>query len=313
MRYKFYLFFLSFLPVFDELPNYNLLEDSYQDCIPLSFEENLMNKKRCDLYTKRFKFYTQSVSEEYLKSFPKVKFYVSFWAINQNDGTSDNRFTKRKARESIRLLNKSFKGMNVRFKLKNFKNIDDSDYYWTSLSKFYSLAKQSSQYVDTLSINVYVPYKFTNFKNGLRGAQVNKRSVAVNSNEYNTGILVHEIGHIFDLKHTHKSFNGTNCERVTRIANDENYNADCAGDYVIDTGAMRELNNKTQFISEDCNYMADHKDCEGTPYQLGDDEIRNFMSYTLQHCRDRFTTGQSIKVREFIANDPFEVVKTFIK
>jgi hypothetical protein len=174
------------------------------------------------------------------------------------------------------------------------------------------LARKDNISVDTSAINVYVPYKFTNFKNGLRGAQVNNRSIAVNSNEYDTGILVHEIGHIFDLKHTHHAFKSKRCERVTRDPNDENYNANCAGDQVTDTGAMRELNNKTQFISEDCNYMANHKDCDGTPYQLGDAEIKNFMSYTLQHCRDRFTIGQSVRVREYIKNDPQGVVKSFM-
>jgi hypothetical protein len=285
----------------------------YPDCVELDMYSSVedLYQQTCDPYDKQRPFYSKSSSSEYLNTFEKVRFNVSIWAINKDDGTSENPITKKKAKEAIKVLNDKFESFNISFKLKQYKAINDSTYYWTSLSKFSSLPRNAPMYVDTTSINIYLPYRFTNFKNNLRGAQVSSRSIAINSFEYNTGILVHEIGHIFDLKHTHRAFKGKNCERVTRDENSQDYNAHCAGDFVTDTGAMRELNNNTRYISQDCNYMGGLKDCDGNAYELGDKEIKNFMSYTLQHCRELFTTGQAIRAREYIENDPLGIVKSF--
>jgi hypothetical protein len=283
------------------------------DCIPLQkeAEDNEVNRI-CDPYDSRMPFYTKSTSEVYLNSFPEVTINLSYWVVNRKDGTSENPIDSLKIQESVEVLNKAYEPLKIRFKLKAYNSINDSLLYWTNFSKFSSIARKEAEYVDTLAINIYLPYRFTNFNNNLRGAQVSSRAIAINSFEYNTGILVHEIGHVFDLKHTHRAFKGKNCERVTRDSNNSNYNADCSGDFVTDTGAMRELNNNTTYISVDCNYMGQLTDCDGTPYQMGDAEIRNFMSYTLQHCRDRFTIGQMIRVREYLKNDPQGVVGSYI-
>jgi len=287
------------------------LNDMSYDCIPLQQNVGEDDKdRRCDPFDKQRPFYTKSTSEAYLNSFPELSINLTYWVVNRLDGTSDNPIDSLKIKESVQVLNDSYKSLNIKFKLKSVHPINDSLLYWTRFSKFSSLARQSD-YIDTTSINVYVPFRFTNFKNNLRGAQVSSRGIAINSYEYNTGIIVHEIGHVFDLKHTHRGFKGNTCERVTRDTNNADYNADCSGDFVTDTGAMRELNNNKTYISQDCNYMGTLTDCDGTPYQIGDAEVKNFMSYTLQHCRDRFTTGQMVRVREYLKNDPLGVVKTF--
>lgn len=313
MRFKFFSLSLLFFIINGN--NTNSEENSImRDCLPLQSTGLLAENSsdNCDTYGQRQTYYSQSVSEEYLASFSNVKINVSYWAINETDGQSENPFTEEEAEESIQLLNESFESMSISFQLKKFDTINNSTYYWNSLSKFYGLVRAYPSKQDSMAINVYVPYKFTNFENGLRGAQVNSRSIAVNSDEYNTGILVHEIGHVFDLKHIHRAFKSKTCERVTRDPENENYNANCAGDFITDTGAMPSLNNNNRLISQDCNYMGSRKDCDETPYELGDSEIKNFMAYTLQHCRDRFTIGQGIRVREYIKEDPKKVVATFI-
>jgi len=287
--------------------------EMYYDCIPL--QQEILNEdaeRICDPYDTRMPFYTKSTSEVYLDSFPEVTINLSYWVVNRKDGTSENSIDSLKIQESVAVLNSAYEPLNVKFKLNTLNTINDSVLYWTHFSKFSSIARKEAEYVDTTAINIYLPYRFTNFKNNLRGAQVSSRGIAINSFEYNTGILVHEIGHVFDLKHTHRAFKGKTCERVTRDVNSPKYNADCSGDFITDTGAMRELNNNRTYISEDCNYMGQLTDCDGTPYQLGDEEIRNFMSYTLQHCRDRFTIGQMIRVREYLENDPFGVVSSYV-
>lgn len=313
MRLKFFILSIAFFLINGD---YAKEDDSEMmvDCLPLFQSKTFVNDSEgiCDPYNARQPYYSQSVSQKYLSSFPKVSVNVAFWAINEATGESQNPFTIEKAKMSIQLLNESFEMMNVSFKLKRFDTINSSTYHWNSLSKFYGLSKTLPEKQDTMAINVYVPYKFTNFENGLRGAQVNSRSIAVNSNEYATGILVHEIGHVFDLKHTHRSFKSKNCERVTRNPEDKDYNAHCAGDFITDTGAMPSLNNNNKLISQDCNYTGKRTACDKTPYVLGDTEIKNFMSYTLQHCRNQFTTGQGIRVREYIEEDPKSVVASFL-
>ena len=286
----------------------------YPDCI--QYSDGVVkgdDERTCSPFDQRRPFYSKSTSEAYLKTFPGLEIRLTYWAFNAQDGSSANKIDALKVQESLDVLNESFKPLNISFALNSFHTINDSLYYWTSLDKLSSQIRQNSKYVDTTAINVYIPYRFTNFKNNLRGAQISSRGFAVNSFEYNTGILVHELGHVLDLKHTHQDFKSTSCERVTRDESDPKYNPDCAGDFVKDTGAMRELNNNTTHISQDCNYMGSLKDCDGTPYAIGENEIKNFMSYTLQHCRDRFTIGQMIRVREYIANDPLGIVNTYVK
>ena len=124
--------------------------------------------------------------------------------------------------------------------------------------------------------------------------------LSVNMLNYNTGILPHEVGHIFGLSHTHSGSKARNCEHVTRDEDDPNYNANCSGDQVTDTNAMPVLYNKFHLINDDCEYIGKLTNCKGTPYQLTKLDISNFMGYTQHVCRSTFTTGQGIRVREFI-------------
>lgn len=116
----------------------------------------------------------------------------------------------------------------------------------------------------------------------------------------NPGILVHEIGHILGLHHTFLGYGNPGCEAVTRNPNDPDYNADCAGDDVTDTNAMPQFapydNNYP--IDANCNYTGTGTDCYGTSYTLTLADVKNYMGYVRQDCRQVFTTGQKIRMRE---------------
>ena len=195
--------------------------------------------------------------------------------------------------------------MNLCFELVGFDIINDDSIYFNSAGALTSYVNQNPSATNDNAVNIYIPYRFTNFDNNLRGFMFGWNTfgynkMAVNSYEYNTGIFIHEMGHVFGLRHTHQNHNVASCERVTRDPNDPNYNAKCAGDYVIDTESMIDLNNNTALIDNNCNYVGpSYSDCGGTPYAFGTNEIKNYMSYTLQHCRDRFTIGQGVRAREY--------------
>lgn len=248
--------------------------------------------------------FTYSTDPKYLDSFPEIKIRVHFWGINQNDGISEDKLTEDKVFESMKLLNSAFEDMKVCFELDGFDYINDSDLYWVNYYKFGSEIK-SGDFTNENALNIYIPYKFTNNNDKLRGGKMSKNRLAVNMLNYNTGILPHEVGHIFGLMHTHSGHKSRNCEHVTRDESDPNYNAHCAGDRVTDTNAMPKLYGKFHKINDDCEYIGDATDCDGTPYTLEKSDIKNYMAYTQHSCRAVFTTGQEIRAREYIANQKF--------
>jgi hypothetical protein len=102
----------------------------------------------------------------------------------------------------------------------------------------------------------------------------------------NHSTYAHEIGHYFDLFHTHETafgeefVDGSNCFD--------------AGDLLCDTPADPVLTSAT-VDSETCEYVGDEVDSNGDPY---DPDPRQYMSYSLKHCRDAFSPGSEDKIVE---------------
>jgi hypothetical protein len=93
----------------------------------------------------------------------------------------------------------------------------------------------------------------------------------------NHSTFSHEIGHYFDLFHTHETafgdelVDGSNCED--------------AGDLVCDTPADPVLG--TFNVDTSCDYFGGDVDGNGDPY---DPDPTQLMSYSLKHCRDNFSS-----------------------
>jgi Secretion system C-terminal sorting domain/Pregnancy-associated plasma protein-A len=103
---------------------------------------------------------------------------------------------------------------------------------------------------------------------------------------FNGSTLEHELGHYFTLFHTHGvTNNGTTDELVNGS------NCSLAGDRVCDTPADPNLSGK---VSSSCIYTGVNRDPNG---DLFAPQVRNFMSYSLDFCRDLFTQGQYDRIR----------------
>lgn len=265
-------------------------------CIVVHSDED--QQRRCT----PSKSYSYSIDPEVLAEYPEIVIRINFWGINKNNGESENPLTEEKVMEALGLLNSAYASMNICFELNEFEHINNSTAYWGSTKDFSQFLRDyKDEYVKDDALNIFVPYRFTNFDDGLRGVNFGYNKLAVNMLNYNTGILPHEVGHSFRLIHTHQRFKSERCEKVTRDPDDPEFNAKCAGDYVVDTNAVPSMyGSEGNNITDDCKYTGNAKDCDGTAYNITEDDVRNFMAYTKQSCRSRFTVGQGIRVRETI-------------
>lgn len=237
-------------------------------------------------------------------------------------------------------------------------------------------------YVKQDAFNIYAPHELNR---GAGQSSYLSTSVAVIAAAVTNGrLLSHEIGHCLNLIHTFDNDNErpdpVNCEHVTRISNDPEFNAGHPGigDEVVDTNSVPNFqkeqhnhfayalleadivnswntgrkmadtltgfNNWQNGLSvgqamaaygfttaeidnarynplelyayndfENCVYVPDgriidpnvdfFKDCQGTPYHVTREDIRNIMAYSKASCSYLFSTGQAIRAHEAIEDN----------
>ena len=191
--------------------------------------------------------YSKSTSPAYLTTFPSKTFNIFYWRINKSDGSYTQPgwpVTLEKAKESVALLNSYYAPFNICFNLAGMDTINSTAHHTGSHLSAISSYAQSKGKVKLDAFNIYAPHEL------IRGAgesYLENTVLAMNASLVALGtILSHEIGHCFKLHHTFGPGNDrphpTNCERVTRNPNDPEYNADEAGDVVIDTNAVPNFN-----------------------------------------------------------------------
>ena len=107
---------------------------------------------------------------------------------------------------------------------------------------------------------------------------------------WNHTTFPHEVGHYFDLVHTHETAYGAECV--------DGSNCDTAGDLLCDTPADPGLGNHN--VTGACIYVGDEIDpCHGDPY---DPDTTNMMSSSRPSCRTSFTPQQTDKAHATLFN-----------
>ena len=110
---------------------------------------------------------------------------------------------------------------------------------------------------------------------------------------YENGTLVHEMGHFFDLQHTHDGTENGNtdsdAEHVPRSGGNSNCTTD--GDMLCDTEADPNGSN-----DGGCNFINDGVDTEDIYMNTYAPDLDNIMSYYSDYCGGSFTAGQYTRI-----------------
>lgn len=253
-------------------------------------------------------------------------FNLKFWQINASDGSNNiNNFNftvESEIMNQVKDLNNIFNQFNIFFKFSGF-TILNNDYtnlmnYTSSINEFKSIPETQNTLNIVYANSVGAGGAFAHFNSHGIYIRMNMMiSTLPNIQKY---IIGHEMGHLLGLWHTDGSYaystpNQT-CENVTRNLTDTYYNADIAGDFIIDTPA--EPTNGINWSIEtgnDCLFsnILNRVDCASppilyTPFSAGNFMMSSgFISYSPQSCYTlNLTNEQGIKMRKTIINTPYQ-------
>lgn len=183
--------------------------------------------------------------------------------------------------------------VNVRFAPINVSFLECNPVNYINSTTYYNLSGDAEG--DAMSVAFNVPnvlnIYFVNDPDGACGwarfpfLLPSDYIVIANSCANNTSTLVHEIGHYFDLYHTHETAFGVECV--------DGSNCWVAGDLLCDTPADPNISGDVTAFPA-CVYTGGSTDpCNNDPYAPS---TINIMSYSQKECRTLFTAQQNARM-----------------
>lgn len=218
---------------------------------------------------------------------------LKFHLIRYSDGTGG--LDSGKVSTILDTLNHYYENANIQFALCGQVNFIDNDAYVSFEPGMDELALTTANDVPRV-INIYFADSVSIDSNLVCGFSYLPggplRSFITNSCAINGNTVVHEIGHVFSLIHTHGASN-------TELTNELVDSSNClsAGDYICDTPADPNLNGKINYnpFLDKCTYTGTALDANGDAFSP---MLDNIMSYTLFECKpDTLTPGQYAQFR----------------
>ena len=188
------------------------------------------------------------------------------------------------------ILNEAYNPNEIYINYISYDYIDNDNYYtldphqYSSTDYYYDNLFSTNR--KTNAINIYL---VGSLEYGIAGrARIGNNVFAIENDFALTSTMPHELGHCLNLLHTHETYYGV--ENIPRTG--PNANCSVAGDLLCDTPADPNLLNN---VDTNCNYTG------GNGYSP---DTHNYMSYSLPQCRNSFTDGQEMRMRDAIASNP---------
>lgn len=149
-------------------------------------------------------------------------------------------------------------------------------------------------------LNIYFTQNLSNESGSLCGISsftfsTSQGIAMANSCTNGDSVLSHEIGHYFDLFHTHETAFGAECVNES--------NCETTGDLICDTPAdpcLVDFVNLVYRVNAQCQYLGGPMDpCNNVPYTPN---THNTMSYSYSPCLNHFTAQQSVRAEAALLN-----------
>ncbi|MFN7948532.1 MAG: M43 family zinc metalloprotease [Blastocatellia bacterium] len=123
--------------------------------------------------------------------------------------------------------------------------------------------------------------------------------VVSNPTGFNPSTFAHEVGHYFDLFHTHETW-PDNMGNPTRVECPSGSNCSTAGDLLCDTPADPNLSNN---VDATCGWTGSATTPGGCASAAYNPPTRNLMSYSRATCRTDFTASQVSKILQVLRDN----------
>jgi len=311
--------------------------------------------------------FSHSTDPNFLYAKEPIVLRVLFWQVNQyggqfgDDPNQNIDITEQEALSAIANLNMEFNQYNIFFKYKGLNQFDSPEtIYIEELDEggyncapilgddqvaildengfntldnhcqFIQLFQfaNSNGYMPKGHINIYIPHE-THLYRAVGATSLPK--MIIKREDFANKIMIHEMGHVLYLKHTHKGHRDiddplndqyTACEHVTRDPANDDYNAELKGDIIVDTAAapdflfehyyeLLEQGYSEEYAAANdtvykyiapltCDYIGTGLSCLDNLYDIYESDSKNIMAYIPEDCRESFTIGQAIRMHEIV-------------
>ena len=213
--------------------------------------------------------------------------------LRQANGTGG--LTEDQLNASLARANNFYNDLNMNFVLCSINFIDDNSLFSNTFSSSADRNGTSAASYNVLNVrsrnrsrklNIYfVPNSNTSWAPFLNNNPDRQHIMMLNAHATNPSTLSHEIGHWFDLLHTHETATGAELVDGT--------NCGSAGDLICDTPADPNLSSR---VNSSCDYTGGSSIVDSNGDQYSPDS-RNIMSYTRFACRSRFSEDQIYRLQ----------------
>ncbi len=222
---------------------------------------------------------------------------LTFHVVRRSNGTGG--LPPERLDQALIDANTAYASIGIAFCLPGPIDYIDSDAFYLNVNTMGEIDQLRTTNVVPNTINIYFTEELFIGSSSLCGISaftfssvqgiVMRNSCTATTTNHST--FPHEIGHYFDLYHTHETSTGRECVNGSNCAT--------AGDLVCDTPADPTLGASN--VNTSCLYTGtSNGTCVGDgPYAPNP---RNYMSYSRKECRDYFSPGQLARAKATIVN-----------